>query len=454
MADRQPPDSPLAVVVLAAGKGVRMKSALPKVMHPLAGRPMIAQVLESADRLGADPTVVVLGPDMEDLADLVAPRPTVVQEQRLGTGHAVQRAAAALDGFRGDVLVLYGDTPLLGQATLDAVLAARHGAPDPAIAVLGFRPDEPGDYGRLITADDGIVERIVEARDANDAERAETLCNSGVMAIESEVLGNLLPRLTNDNAKGEFYLTDLVGLAGDAGRPTVYVEAPVEELLGINDRIELAEAEAFLQRQMRARAMLGGVTLTDHDTVWLSHDTVFGEDVTVGPNVVFGPGVTVRGGVEIRAFSHLEGVEIATGAQIGPFARLRPGTMVGEGARIGNFVEVKAADVEAGAKISHLSYSGDAGIGAGANIGAGTITCNYDGFTKSHTDIGAGAFIGSNTALVAPVSVGAGAIVGAGSTIGENVAADDLAVTRAEQQNRPDGAKRFRDKRRQGRDGG
>ena len=454
MTDDRPPESPLAVVVLAAGKGVRMKSALAKVMHPLAGRPMIAQVLESADRLGADPTVVVLGPDMDDLAALVSPRPTVIQEQRLGTGHAVRRAAAALDGFRGDVLVLYGDTPLLGQATLDAVLAARHGAPDPAIAVLGFRPDEPGGYGRLITTPDGIVERIVEARDANEAERAVTLCNSGVMAIESGALDAFLPQLTNDNAKGEYYLTDLVSLARDAGRATVYVEAPVEELLGINDRIELAEAEAFMQRQLRARAMLGGVTLTDPDTVWLSHDTVFGEDVTVGPNVVFGPGVTVRGGVEIRAFSHLEGVEIATGAQIGPFARLRPGTVVGEGARIGNFVEVKAASIEAGAKVSHLSYIGDARIGAGANIGAGTITCNYDGFTKSHTDIGAGAFIGSNTALVAPVTVGDGAIVGAGSTIGENVAADDLAVTRAEQKNRPDGAKRFREKRRQGRDGG
>ena len=454
MADVRPPNSPLAVVVLAAGKGVRMKSALAKVMHPLAGRPMIAQVLEAADRLGADPTVVVLGPDMDDLAALVAPRPTVIQEQRLGTGHAVQRAAAALESFCGDVLVLYGDTPLLGQATLEAVLAARHGAGDPAIAVLGFRPDEPGGYGRLMTTADGIVERIVEARDADEAERAVTLCNSGVMAIESVALGELLPRLKNDNAKGEYYLTDLVGLARDAGRATAYVEAPVEELLGINDRIELAAAEAFLQRQLRARAMLSGVTLIDPDTVWLSHDTVFGEDVTVGPNVMFGPGVTVGGGVEIRAFSHLEGVEIAAGAQIGPFTRLRPGTVVGEGARIGNFVEVKAAAVEAGAKISHLSYIGDARVGAGANIGAGTITCNYDGFTKSHTDIGAGAFIGSNTALVAPVSVGAGAIVGAGSTISEDVAADDLALTRAGQHNLPEGAKRFRDKRVKGRGGG
>jgi bifunctional UDP-N-acetylglucosamine pyrophosphorylase/glucosamine-1-phosphate N-acetyltransferase len=441
-------DSPLAVVVLAAGKGTRMKSALPKVMHPLAGRPMVLHVLDLADTLGAERSVTVLGPEMDALSDLVAPRPTVVQTERLGTGHALQQAMPALDGISGDVLVLYGDTPLLGAATLDAVLAARHGAGDPAIVVLGFRPEEPGGYGRLITAADGTVERIVEARDADEQERAVTLCNSGVMAIESAALAKLLPRLTNNNAKGEFYLTDLVALATEAGRGTVCVEAPADELLGINDRSELAVAEAFVQDQLRHKAMVAGVSMIDPATVWLSHDTVLGQDVVIGPNVVFAPGVTVGDGVEILAFSHLEGVTIAAGARIGPFARLRPGTKVGEGARIGNFVEVKATDVEPGAKISHLSYVGDARVGAGANIGAGTITCNYDGFTKSHTDIGAGAFIGSNTALVAPVKIGDGAMVGAGSTISEDVDADDLALTRAPHKNIEKGGATFRDRRR------
>lgn len=454
MVQDKPRGTPLAVVVLAAGKGMRMKSALPKVMHPLAGRPMIQQVLDTADRMGADPTIVVLGPDMDELTELVVPRPTVIQRERLGTGHAVQQAVAGLDGFSGDVLVLYGDTPLLGQATLEAVLAARRGAQGAAIVVLGFRPENPGAYGRLLTAADGVVERIVEAREATPAELDITLCNSGVMAIDSAALAELLPRLDNDNAKGEYYLTDLVALARDAGHATTFVEAPVEELLGINDRSELAAAEAFMQRQLRQAAMMGGVTMVDPDSVWLSHDTTFGRDVTVGPNVVFRPGVSVADGADIRAFSHLEGVSVAAGAQIGPFARLRPGTSVGEGARIGNFVEVKATDVEPGAKINHLSYVGDARVGAGANIGAGTITCNYDGFTKSRTDIGAGAFIGSNTALVAPVTVGDGAMVGAGSTITEDIDTDDLAVTRSGQKNLPKGAALFRDRRRKGRDGG
>jgi len=441
-------EAALAVVVLAAGQGTRMQSALPKVMHPLAGRPMICQVLETAAALSAERTVVVVGPDMSALADLVAPNPSAVQAERRGTGHAVLQARDALAGFSGDVLVLYGDTPLLTVDTLTGVLAARRGEGDPGVVVLGFRPDDPGAYGRLIVSEDGSLERIVEARDADSETLALDLCNSGVMAVDGAILFDLLDQLGNDNAKGEYYLTDLVGLARNAGRTAAVVEAPASELVGVNSRADLAAAEAAMQARLRDAAMAAGATLTDPATVWFSHDTRLGRDVTVGPNVVFGPGVTVGNDVTVLPFSHLEGVTVAPGARVGPYARLRPGTVVGEGARIGNFVEVKAAVIDAGAKINHLSYIGDAHVGAGANVGAGTITCNYDGFTKSLTDIGAGAFIGSNSALVAPVKVGDGAFVGAGSTITRDVEADAIAVTRAEQKAVPEGAKRYRARRR------
>jgi len=438
----------IAVVVLAAGKGTRMRSALPKVMHPLAGRPMICQVIETATALAPARIVVVVGAEMDGLGQAIAPHPTVVQEPQLGTGHAVQQARAHLDGFAGEVVVLYGDTPLIRAETLRALVAARRGGAAPAVAVLGFRLADPGAYGRLVMAADGTLARIVEAADSDQRTPADVLCNSGVMAVDSALLFELLDRLGTDNAKGEYYLTDIVAHARAAGRAAAVVEAAADELVGVNTRAELAAAEAVVQGRLRARAMADGATLTDPASVWLCWDTALGRDVRIGPNVVFGPGVRIQDDVDILPFCHLEGVVVASGARIGPFARIRPGTEVGAGARVGNFVEAKAARIEAGAKVNHLSYVGDARVGAGANVGAGTITCNYDGVTKGRTDIGAGAFIGSNTALVAPVKVGDGAMVGAGSTITGDVAADALALARAEQRNLPGGATRFRARRR------
>ncbi len=436
-----------AAIVLAAGLGTRMKSARPKVLHRLAGRPMVLHLMETLARFAPERTVVVIGNGMEDVAAAVAPHPTAIQEPRLGTAHAVLAAREAMQGFAGDVLILYGDTPLIRPETLEAMLAARHLEPEPAVVVLGFRPADPTDYGRLIVNADGGLEAIVEAKEATAAERAIGLCNSGVMAIDGARLFGWLARIGNANAKGEYYLTDIVALARAEGAACAFVEADPEELLGVNSRADLAAAEAVVQGRLRARAMAEGATLIDPSSVFLSADTKLGHDVTVGPNVVFGPGVTVGDGVEIHAFSHIEGASIAAGARVGPFARLRPGAKVAQDAHIGNFVEIKNASVEAGAKVNHLTYVGDARVGAKANIGAGTITCNYDGFFKDHTDIGAGAFIGSNTALVAPVKVGDGAIVGAGSVITKDVPADALAVTRAELTTIAGWAKRFRERR-------
>ncbi|MBI4967320.1 MAG: bifunctional UDP-N-acetylglucosamine diphosphorylase/glucosamine-1-phosphate N-acetyltransferase GlmU [Rhodospirillales bacterium] len=437
---------PLAIVVLAAGLGTRMKSDRPKVMHPLAGRPMLAQVLETAGALAPERIVVVTGPGMASVEALAAPHKVAIQAERLGTAHAVLLAKPALEGFADDVLVLYGDTPLLTVATLEKLVAARRGADRPAIAVLGFRPADPTGYGRLVMGAKGL-ERIVEEKDATAEERAIGLVNSGVMVIDGARLFPLLAKVGNANAKGEYYLTDLVGLARAEGRACAVVEGEAQELLGINARIELAQAEKIVQDRLRAKAMAGGATLLDPDTIYFSWDTQLGRDVTIGPNVVFGPGVAVGDGVEIRAFCHLEGARIAPGAIIGPFARLRPGAVIEAGAHIGNFVEIKKAVIEEGAKVNHLTYIGDARVGAKANVGAGTITCNYDGFDKGHTDIGKGAFIGSNSALVAPVTIGDGAIVGAGSVITKDVAADSLAVTRSEQKELAGWAARFRSKK-------
>ena len=438
---------PIAVIVLAAGMGTRMKSSLPKVMHSLAGRPMILHLLDTVSCLSPERVVVVVGPGMETVERAVAPVPTVVQHDRLGTGHAVAQAAGLLAGFSGTVLVLYGDTPLLTPATLEAIVDARDGAraraPRPAVVVLGFRPADPGEYGRLVTGPAGLL-AIVEHKDASPDQRAIGLCNSGVMAADAAGLFDMVGRLDNNNAKGEYYLTDIVAMACAGGAACGFVEGAPEELLGINSRAELAVAEAVVQNRLRDCAMAGGATLQDPSSVYFSWDTRLGRDVTVGPQVVFEPGVTVADGVEIRAFSHLSGATVAAGAQIGPFARLRPGAAIGEAAHIGNFVEIKKSEVAAGAKVNHLTYVGDARIGAGANIGAGTITCNYDGFTKSTTDIGAGAFIGSNSSLVAPVKVGDGAVIGAGSVITKDVAAGALAVARGSQMELPGWADRFR----------
>ncbi|MCH6591197.1 MAG: bifunctional UDP-N-acetylglucosamine diphosphorylase/glucosamine-1-phosphate N-acetyltransferase GlmU [Proteobacteria bacterium] len=433
-----------AAIVLAAGLGTRMESRLPKVLHPLAGRPMIGHLMETLAGMELERILVVVGDDMEAVADAVAPHPTVVQKDRLGTGHAVRTACAAVDGFDGTVLVLYADAPLISRQTLMRMLEARRRAPGPAVVVLGFRPSDPGPYGRLIVGADGTLQAIVEAGDATPEQGAIALCNAGVMAIDAAPLPGLLERIGRDNAKGEVYLTDIVAIARGDGLACAVVEGDEAELIGVNSRADLARAEAVVQERLRAAAMAGGASLADPETVYFSHDTRLGRDVTVGPHVVFGPGVAVGDDVEIRAFCHIEGARIAAGARIGPFARLRPGADIAAEAHIGNFVEIKNTTVETGAKINHLAYVGDSRVGAKANVGAGTITCNYDGFAKHHTDIGAGAFIGSNTALVAPVTVGDGAIIGAGSVITGDVAADALALTRADQEERKGWAKRFR----------
>ncbi|HEY5598765.1 MAG TPA: bifunctional UDP-N-acetylglucosamine diphosphorylase/glucosamine-1-phosphate N-acetyltransferase GlmU [Kiloniellales bacterium] len=449
--------SKLAVVVLAAGQGTRMKSSLPKVLHRIAGRTLLDYVLDAVAGLMPERIVVVIAPDMPALADAVAARAggrvrTAIQDRQLGTGHAVACAKAELTGYHGpdgsgDVLVVFGDTPLLTLETLQALCARRRAANAPDLLGLAFRPADPAQYGRFVLDGKGQVERIVEYNDASPAERAIGVCNAGVMLARGPVLFSLIERLGTDNAKGEYYLTDLFALAAAAGHRTGIAEANAEEVLGINSRAELAAAEAVMQRRLRAAALAGGATLVDPGSVWLSADTRLGRDVVVQPNVYFGPGVAVGDDAEIRAFCHLEGATIEAGAVIGPYARLRPGTVVGAGARIGNFVETKNAVLGPGAKANHLTYLGDAQVGAKANIGAGTITCNYDGFGKHRTYVGEGAFIGSNTALVAPVRIGKGAIVGAGSTITEDVAADALAVGRGPQTARAGAAKRFRARR-------
>lgn len=441
-------DNALATVILAAGMGTRMKSDLPKVLHPLAGRPMIMQLTATLAALSPERQIVVASPGNRDALQAALPDMTMaIQDPPLGTGHAVMAALEALSGFHGTVLTLFADSPLIGVETLRQMIALREEPDGPAVVVMGFRPDDPAEYGRLILDADGRLDRIVEHRDASAEERAVDLCNSGFMAIDGTLLPELLARVKNDNPKGEYYLTDIVAIARDMQRHCAVVEGSEIEAMGINSRAQLAQAEAVLQHRMRMAAMDAGVTLLDPAAVWFSHDTVLGRDVTVGPSVFFGPGVTVGDNVTINAFSHLEGCTVAEGAQIGPFARLRPEAAIGEKARIGNFVEVKKASIEAGAKVNHLTYIGDARVGAGANIGAGTITCNYDGFLKHFTDIGKGAFIGSNSALVAPVKIGDGAIVGAGSTITRDVAGDALATTRAEQAERSGFATAFRERK-------
>ncbi|MEQ8584816.1 MAG: bifunctional UDP-N-acetylglucosamine diphosphorylase/glucosamine-1-phosphate N-acetyltransferase GlmU [Thalassobaculaceae bacterium] len=438
----------VAAVILSAGMGTRMKSSLPKVLHPVAGKPMIAWVLDTVAEAGADPVVVVTAPAHDRVREAVSSRAALaVQDPPLGTGHAVLASAEALETWcaeGGTVLVCFGDTPLITPQTLSRLVAARRTPDDPAVVVLGFEPADPALYGRLITGPDQSLERIVEARDATPYELEVGLCNGGVMAVDAALLFDMLRQIGNANAKGEYYLTDLVGIARERGRRCAVVTCDPVETQGVDSRAGLARAEAAMQNRLRAAAMDGGVTMTAPETVFLTHDTRLGQDVTVAPHVVFGPKVVVEAGAEIRAFSHLEGAVVGAGAQVGPYARLRPGARIGENAHIGNFVEVKNAEVETGAKANHLSYIGDARVGSGANIGAGTITCNYDGFNKFHTDIGAGAFIGSNTALVAPVTVGDGAVIGAGSTVTRNVAGDDLVVVRGETKTIPGGGERLR----------
>lgn len=444
------PDTPaqaLGVVVLAAGMGTRMRSNRPKVLHPVAGRPMLRHVLDAVEVLGPQRCVVVIGPDQQVVGELAAPYATAVQRQRLGTGHAVLSARDALGSLaadpKADVLVVCGDTPLLTAATLQRLQTAKADA-RAGMAVLGFRAADPGGYGRLVTGDGGLLQRIVEAKDAGPDELAIELCNAGVMLARADLLFDCLARVGNANAKGEYYLTDTVALARDAGARCAVALADEEETHGVNSRAELAAAEAAMQRRLRQRALDGGATLVAPETVFLSADTELAPDVTVEPHVVFGPEVRVAQDAVIRSFTHLTGARIGPGAEVGPYARLRPGAQVGERAKVGNFVEIKNAELQRGAKANHLSYLGDTTVGEGANVGAGTITCNYDGFLKYRTEIGAGAFIGSNTALVAPVTVGAGAIVAAGSVVTVDVPADALGVARAQQKTVEGAGARFR----------
>jgi bifunctional UDP-N-acetylglucosamine pyrophosphorylase/glucosamine-1-phosphate N-acetyltransferase len=437
---------PLLTVILAAGKGTRMRSSLPKVLHRIAGRPMLGHVLALSKSVGGDKLAVVVGPGMDGVrkeALAAVPDAAVhVQESQAGTADAVLAAREAIQAHRGDLLVLFGDTPLLEPATIRKLIGELdRGA---QLAVLGFEAREPGSYGRLVTSGDGTLQAIREAKDASPAELEIRLCNSGVMAFRLEKPLDVLGKIGNANAKGEYYLTDAVEIVRAGGGRAGVVVCDEDEVLGINARGELAAAEAIWQRRARERAMAEGVTMIAPETVWLSFDTVLGRDVVIEPNVFFGPGVTVDDGAEIKANSYIEGARIGAGARVGPFARLRPGAVLGREVHIGNFVEVKNVALGDKAKANHLSYLGDGTVGGGANIGAGTIFCNYDGFFKHKTTIGEGAFVGSNSSLVAPVTIGAGAYIGSGSVITKDVSPGALALERTTQDERPGWAEKFR----------
>jgi bifunctional UDP-N-acetylglucosamine pyrophosphorylase/glucosamine-1-phosphate N-acetyltransferase len=432
-------------IVLAAGEGTRMRSTKPKVLHSVAGRSLLAHVLHAVRDAGA--TAVVVGPGSE-LAAVEAKRvipeaEIYVQQERRGTAHAVLAAKAAIARGADDILIIFGDTPLLRPQTLERLRGALGG--DTAVAVLGFRPDDPAGYGRLVKIGDALI-AIREEKDASPAEREIKLCNGGLMALAGKHALTILEQIGDNNAKHEFYLTDAVSVARASGLRAIAIEVEEDEVRGINTKAQLAEAEAVLQRRLRQAALDAGVTMRAPETVFLAADTKLGRDVTIEPNVVFGPGVVVEDGATIRAFSHLEGAHVGQGAIIGPYGRLRPGAKIGAGAHIGNFVEVKEAMIGAGAKANHLSYIGDASVGENANVGAGTITCNYDGLGKHRTEIGKGAFIGSNSALVAPVKIGDGAYIGSGSVITDDVPADALALGRGRQTVKEGWAKRLRDK--------
>ena len=437
-----------AVVILAAGQGTRMRSDTHKVLHPIACKPLLMHLLDSVDRLGAEKRVVVVGKGRDQVEKALNGRDVGIahQAEQKGTAHAVQQAREALAGYDGAVLILYGDTPFVEPETLQRMLDRLDGEGGPGVVVLASTPADPLKYGRIILGEGDHIAKMVEYKDATDEERAVRLCNSGMMAVRAKDLFRWLDQVGNDNAAGEYYLPDVVNIAAAEGRDAVVIEGDPYETAGVNSRAELAHLELDWQRRRREQALQDGATLIDPESVWFAADTKLGRDVTVEPHVVFGPGVEVADGATIKAFSHIEGAIIATKAVIGPFARLRPGAKIGEKAKVGNFVEVKKAVLGRGAKANHLSYIGDADVGADANIGAGTITCNYDGFGKYNTVIGEGAFIGSNTALVAPVTVGHGAIVGAGSVITKDVEADSLAVERNEQKGIAGWAKRFRER--------
>jgi bifunctional UDP-N-acetylglucosamine pyrophosphorylase/glucosamine-1-phosphate N-acetyltransferase len=437
-----------AVVILAAGQGTRMRSDTHKVLHPIASRPLLLHLLDRVDALGADRRVVVVGKGRDQVEVALDGRDVVVahQAEQKGTGHAVQQAADALQGYEGAILILYGDTPFVEAETLQRMLDRLGGDGGPGVVVLASCPADPAKYGRIILGEGDRIAKMVEYRDATEEERAVRLCNSGMMAVRAEDLFRWLGQVGNDNAAKEYYLPDIVNIAAAERREAVVIEGDPYETAGVNSRAELAHLELEWQRRRREQVLEEGATLIDPESVWFAYDTKLARDVTVEPHVVFGPGVQVGEGAVIKAFSHIDGAIIGARASIGPFARIRPGTRLADRTKVGNFVELKKAEVAEGAKINHLSYVGDAEVGARANVGAGTITCNYDGFDKYRTVIGAGAFIGSNTALVAPVTVGEGAVIGAGSVITEDVEPDALAVERSEQKGISGWARRFRER--------
>jgi bifunctional UDP-N-acetylglucosamine pyrophosphorylase/glucosamine-1-phosphate N-acetyltransferase len=441
--------SPFSVIVLAAGQGTRMRSDTHKVLHPIAGKPMLLHLLDTVRDLGAAKVVVVVGKGREQVEAALADRSgvaTALQAEQMGTAHAVLMARDALADARGPIIVTFGDTPFVTAATFQAMLDRLAQADAPGVVVLASAPADGKAYGRVILEDGGDrIARMVEYKDATPDERAVKLCNSGMLAADAADLFQWLDQVGNDNAAGEYYLPDVVNVARAAGRHPVAIEGEAFETAGVNSRAELAALEEDWQTRRRWEALEQGATLIDPESVWFSADTELGRDCTIEPHVVFGPGVKIADGAVIRAFSHIEGATIATGCEVGPFARLRPGAVMETGSKVGNFVEMKKAVLGAGAKANHLAYLGDATIGAKANIGAGTITCNYDGFFKYPTVIGAGAFIGSNSALVAPVTIGDGAIVGAGSVVTKDVAADELAVARGDQRGMKGWAARFRE---------
>ena len=436
----------LSIIILAAGKGTRMKSDLPKVMHKVAGREMVNMVIDEAKILNPKNITLVVSEEMKDFEEKIFqahPKTKIaltLQKERKGTAHAVQTALESITDLGDKVLVLYGDTPLINHSTLKKMVEKLE---DFSLCVLAFDDEEENAYGRLVVDTKGHVERIVEYKDASDEERKIALCNSGVMAIDGHKIKQLLSQVKNNNAAGEFYLTDIVAIAGEMGLKRSYLKTEMHEVLGVNSRIELSRIEEIKQNQIRNKMMGSGVTLLDAKSTHFSFDTAIANDVIIHPHVVFGPGVAIEKNVEIKSFSHIEGANISSGAVVGPFARIRPGTKIDNDVRIGNFVEVKKSHLKAGAKVNHLSYIGDSEIGEKANIGAGTITCNYDGYSKFKTQIGDNVFVGSNTALVAPVKIGEGAVIGAGSVITKDVACDELAVSRAKQSNIAEGGKKF-----------
>jgi bifunctional UDP-N-acetylglucosamine pyrophosphorylase/glucosamine-1-phosphate N-acetyltransferase len=440
------PGQARAAIILAAGQGTRMKSALPKVLHPVGGRAMLDHAIDAAEALGCERIVVVVGAHSPDVRDHVVKRlgedAIAVQDPPLGTGHAVRAAEAVLGDFVGQVVITYGDVPLLRAADIEPVFAAHEG-----VTVIGFEARDPGAYGRLVMEGDALA-AITEAKEASPQVLALTACNSGVLAAPVGLLFELLAEVRDDNAKGEYYLTDVVELARKRGAPTRAVFADEDAVMGVNAQSELAVAEALFQKARRETFLAAGVTMPAPDTVHFAFDTEVGGGTTIEPYVVFGPGATIASGARIRSFSHIEGAAVASGAEVGPYARLRPGADLGEGAKVGNFVEVKNVRMGKGAKANHLAYLGDGEVGAKANIGAGTIFCNYDGFFKHRTTVGEGAFVGSNSSLVAPVTIGAGSMVGSGSVITRDVAPGDLALARGEQQARTGWAARFMEKMR------